>query len=115
MEDFMWGLHSYQISITSIEELSSEISIPPFPPPKIGSSYWRVTPDNTKAVAMHFMIHKPDNKREPVLLLYTSEGVSILEDWRPFEGDIEIEFFDVLWLNNKQLIHVFRLYTTPKY
>ena len=114
MEDFDWRLTSYKISITPIEELSSEISIPPFPPPKIGSSYWRFSPDNTKAVAMHFMIYKIDNGRVPVLLLRTSEGVSILEDWRPFECK-EIEFFDVSWLNNKQLIHVFRLYTTPKY
>jgi len=112
MEDFEWNVTSkYEISITPIEEFlkefSLEISIPPFPPPKIGSSYWKFSPDNTKAVAMHFKIYKPENERVPVLLLYTSEGVSIVEDGRPFEG-VEIEFFDVSWLNNKQLIHVFQ-------
>jgi len=112
MEDFEWNIKStYEISIFPIEEflkdLPSELSMPPFPPPNIGSSYWRFSPDNTKAVAMHFMIYKPDNMRVPVWLLYTSEGVSILEDWRIFEG-VEIEFFNVSWLNNKQLIHIFQ-------
>jgi hypothetical protein len=107
MKDFRWRTASYKISITSIEDLPPEISIPPFPSPTTTSSFWRFSPDNTKAVAMHFKIYKTENERVPVLLLYASKGVSVLEDWRPFEG-VKIEFFNVSWLNNKQLIHVFQ-------
>jgi hypothetical protein len=107
MKDFYWRPASYEVFFTPIEELPSEISIPPFPSPTITSSFWRFSPDNTKAVAMHFKIYKTENERVPVLLLYNFKGVSVLEDSRPFEG-VEIEFFNVSWLNNKQLIHVFQ-------
>jgi len=117
-ENFNWNFPnrdvSYTLSLTPLTELHHpQIKIAPFPSPSLDSSFWKFSPNRTKAIAMHFKIFKTEEGEEvrtPVLLLYDSSNdeVKLLEDWRPPFELGEIEDFAVFWLDDNRLIHIFQ-------